>query len=353
ILAAFEATGRVRLHWGWWLLSAFMTGLGVLTKGPVAVVLLVPPLWLHRRLSGQGCRIGLGPWLAFASAILAVCLPWYVAMCVRLPSFAGYFFWVHNVERFLTPFDHLRPVWFYGPILLGGLLPVSLLLIPFTRFLLSGNQAVSRRRCPELGWALLNGGWCVLFFSLSGSKLPTYILPAYPALALATGYYVSQSRWQHSRLLPAGVVGMAGLLFVAHTVLVPAYALYHSPLANPEQLAAACADRHLPVVCYPRNCDSVAFYLHRDDLHSYRSKSTHLLVQFLQRQPRTVVVFTHRHALKGLHEAAIPARLRLVGDQALGLPSSTRTGAIFTVLRRLLGETRDDLYYLAFVEPRP
>src|SRR5262249_15432586 len=106
-LAVFEALRTNRLHWRWWLLAALACGLAILTKGPIAVVLLFPPLLLHRWLTGRSLRIGWKPWLAFAAVLLAVCLPWNVAICLRLPEFAGYFFWKHNVLRFLTPFDHI------------------------------------------------------------------------------------------------------------------------------------------------------------------------------------------------------------------------------------------------------
>src|SRR5207253_701388 len=106
-----------------------------------------------------------------------VALPWYIAVCIRIPSFARYFLWVHNVQRFLTPFDHQRPLWFYVPVLLLGLLPASLLAPEFIRFLLSGRTEVAERRTQEMGFFLLASGWCVLFFSISGSKLPTYVLP--------------------------------------------------------------------------------------------------------------------------------------------------------------------------------
>ena len=53
LFAAFEAVRGGRLRWSWWLLSAAACGLGVLGKGPVAVALLVPPLILHRWLTGR------------------------------------------------------------------------------------------------------------------------------------------------------------------------------------------------------------------------------------------------------------------------------------------------------------
>src|SRR5262249_23054070 len=127
LLAAFEAVRHDRLRWGWWLVAAARCRLGVLTKRPVAVLLLVPPLLAHRWLTTSQLRLGRLAWLAFAGTVLLVALPWYVAVCLRIPSFAGYFLWEHNVVRFLSPFDHLRPVWFYAPILLFGLLPGTLL----------------------------------------------------------------------------------------------------------------------------------------------------------------------------------------------------------------------------------
>src|SRR5262249_55945679 len=151
-----------RLRHGWWLLAAAACGLGILTKGPVALLLVAPPLWAYGALHGKPCPIGWRAVLAFAAVLLVVALPWYLAICFRLPAFAGYFFWQHNVVRFLVPFDHLRPIWFYGPVLLVGLLPASLLVIPFVRFLFSANPRVVEQRCPGFGFMLLSGGWCIL-----------------------------------------------------------------------------------------------------------------------------------------------------------------------------------------------
>src|SRR5437773_7342547 len=52
-LAAFEAVRGQRFRWGWWLLAALACGFGVLTKGPIAIILLVPPLWAYRFLTRQ------------------------------------------------------------------------------------------------------------------------------------------------------------------------------------------------------------------------------------------------------------------------------------------------------------
>jgi 4-amino-4-deoxy-L-arabinose transferase-like glycosyltransferase len=318
LFSAFEATRTHRLHWGWWLLAALACGLGILAKGPVAFLLLLPPLWAQRRLTGTGSPLHWPARLAFLGVLLAVTLPWYIAACLRLPDFARHFFWEHNVVRFLSPFDHLRPIWFYGPILLAGLLPGTLLLLPFLRFLLSGDPAQAARRSVEFGYLLLAGGWCLLFFSLSGCKLPTYILPAFPPLALALGVYLTVSGWDRSRWTGGVATGAFGLLIVGHYVAVPWYARQHSPMNQPDEVAAYCGARTTPVVCYPRSVDSVAFYLGRDDLRTYRSKETPVLVRYLQQNPRTVVLFSHRHSLKQLSDV-LPPQLQLTGATQLGL----------------------------------
>lgn len=316
LLSAFEAVRQDRLRWHWWLLAAAACGLGVLTKGPIALILVAAPIWLYRRLAAHVCRIGGRALLVFAAVVLAVPLPWFIAICWQAPAFASHFFWEHNVIRFLAPFDHLRPFWFYGPILLAGLLPATWLTIPFLRFLFTADKRTAQLRSPELGFMLLAGGWCVLFFSLSGCKLPTYVLPAFPPLALAFGYFVANSSWRHSRWTAGFTVSAFVLLLAGHYLALPWYARYHSPLSQSAEVARYCADRTVPVICYPRNCDSVAFFLGRDDLRSFRSKQTPLLIRYLQEQPRAVILFTHRHSLESLRQV-LPSDLHLTGETPL------------------------------------
>jgi dolichol-phosphate mannosyltransferase len=171
-----------RLQRGWWMLAGIATGLGVMTKGPVALALIVPPLaivgWLDHRLA----RVGRG-WLGFAAAMLAVAAPWFIAVSIRCPEFLGYFFWFHNVVRFAAPFDHAKPVWSYLPQLAFGLLPWSLLILPMIAWLRRRNG----HRPAALGFALAAFVSGLAFFSLSGSKRPVYLVPLLPPLALALG----------------------------------------------------------------------------------------------------------------------------------------------------------------------
>ena len=354
LFAAFEAVRCGRLRRGWWLLSAVACGLAVLAKGPVALVLLAPPLALHGWLTGRRLPVGRRAVAAFLGVVAAVTLPWYAALCVREPQFAWTFFWEHNVVRFLTPFAHERGVWFYGPVLLLGLLPGTLLLWPFLRFLVSSDEAVARRRPAELGFLLLAGCWCVLFFTLSSCKLATYVMPAFPPLALAMGYGLTQSRWDRSRW-PAVAAGVAFVLLAGlHHVVVPWYASCRSPMRRPDVVRRLCGDPSAPVVCYPRECDSVAFYLGRDDVHAYRSKDIEELRALVRRNPRTVILCTHRHSEHDLRQL-LPPEVRIVQEVHVGLdhlpgvPASLEQGAA-----AFMGETALGLSDLAVVEcPRP
>lgn len=171
-----------QLNRTFWLIAGIATGLGFLTKGPVALALVIPPLalvgWLDRRLA----RVGWW-WCGFVAAALVVSAPWFIAVSLSNPEFAGYFFWFHNIVRFTAPFDHAKPVWTYLPQLALGLLPWGILLLPLIAWLRQRNA----RRPAALGFALMACVWGLVFFSLSGSKRPVYLVPLLPPIALALG----------------------------------------------------------------------------------------------------------------------------------------------------------------------
>ena len=318
LFAGFEAIRGGAIQRRWWLLACVACGLGFLTKGPVALLLFVPPILAFAWLNGGCARLDRWAWLTLAGFVLLVNLPWYVAACVRQPDFARYFLWEHNIVRFVAPFDHPRGVWFYIPVLLLGLLPGSLLILPFVRFLLSGQAETAARRSPELGFLLLASGWCLLFFSLSGCKLPTYILPAFPSLALALGCFLANSSWAVSRWPARGGVVSFVVLFGFQNIGLPWYAEHRSPLRQSDVLARLCGDP-APVVCYPRPCNAVAFHLGRDDLQTFRSKEIEDLRTMVRSQPRTVILCTHRSSLEGLRQF-LPPEVRISETHHFGLP---------------------------------
>jgi 4-amino-4-deoxy-L-arabinose transferase-like glycosyltransferase len=197
-----------------WALPWLLLGLAVLTKGPVAVVLLAFTLTLFALLQGQGrtllLRLRPLPGLMLTAA---VALPWYGLALWRdgsafWDSFIGY----HNLQRFTAVVnDHLEPWWFFAPVLVVAALPVTpLLLLGLARAV--GPLRLRRWRglplpaaawsvAPELSLARFAACWLLailLFFTAAATKLPSYWLPATPAAALLIAL-VSQWPWH-----PAG-----------------------------------------------------------------------------------------------------------------------------------------------------
>ena len=176
--------------WGALLLFGLSLGLAVLAKGPAAVVLAGGAVFLWA-LRTKRWRDALR--LFHPAAVVAFCLtalPWYIVCARRNPDFLRVFIIEHNFKRFLTPeFQHVQPVWFYLPVLLIALLPwLSVALW----CLASGLRARAYSPLASLlvAWAV----FCIIFFSLSKSKLPGYILPAIPALGLLVARGVAADR---------------------------------------------------------------------------------------------------------------------------------------------------------------
>lgn len=181
VTSALYCAWRSRNHpegkfWlGFWLSLAA----GFMVKGPIGLVIVLPVLALFH-LSMQGkLSWNLRPRLGLP-LFLALALPWYVIVCLQHEGLLDYFLRFQTTQRMLTTV-HGRPGawWFYLPVLAAGFFPWSTGL-PLT-------LAAAWKRRNELDRFLLL--WLivpVLFFSCAGSKLPTYLLPIFPALALLT-----------------------------------------------------------------------------------------------------------------------------------------------------------------------
>jgi len=180
------------------LLWGASLGLGVLAKGPAAVILAggAVAIWALAT-SNWRAALRLGHPLAIASFCI-VALPWYLLCARRNPDFIHVFIFEHNFERYLTPlFQHQQPFWFFAPITTLALLPWSALLLAAAQEALRLWREKSWKNSPGVFvacWAVFP----VVFFSFSQSKLPSYILPAVPALALIAAISASRA-FQRSR----------------------------------------------------------------------------------------------------------------------------------------------------------
>ncbi len=158
-----------------WLQLAWLgMALAVLSKGLVGIVipaaaLLARALWERDAAFWRRLEWRTGPAL-----FLLVAAPWFVVMSLRHPDFARFFFVHEHVERFLTTEHHREGAWWYFvPVLAMGLLPWT-----------SGLPALLRTRDSADRLLLAWAAFVFVFFSASGSKLPSYILPMFPPLVL-------------------------------------------------------------------------------------------------------------------------------------------------------------------------
>ncbi len=261
----------------WWhmVLLYGCLGLAVLAKGPVGVVLPVAVLglfvaWLqsaraavHRSTADaprqpadapppaqQGRLARAAGWLRVfgplnllragwrlrpLTALLVVglvALPWYVMVSLRTDGeWLGRFLGEQNLQRVLKPMQgHQGPVWYYVPAVLIGLFPWSLMVWPAL------GMTVRKLRTRDREWAcwLLLACWAGVYFvfwSLVRTKLPHYVLPAFPALAVMIGRLIDRwlvepaayrRWWLHgttAALLLVGVGILVGIPIAARQVL--------------------------------------------------------------------------------------------------------------------------------------
>ncbi|MFJ3007239.1 lipid IV(A) 4-amino-4-deoxy-L-arabinosyltransferase [Pseudomonas fluorescens] len=229
-----STTPRARL--GGWALLGLACGMGLMTKGFLALmlpVLIALPYMIWQRRFGELVRYGL---VAVVVAAL-VSVPWALAVHYREPDFWRFFFWHEHIRRFAAGEDaqHARPWWFYLPLLFAATLPWALLL-PSTLL-----RTWREKRDPKIAFLAL---WFLLplaFFSASSGKLPTYIMPCLLPLALLMGYTVMNWLADHNgRVLRTnGVVNvvLAGAALVALIYLQATREIY----ANTEMFSLSLA----------------------------------------------------------------------------------------------------------------
>ena len=148
---------------------------------------------------------------------LAISAPWFIAVSLANPEFFHFFFIHEHFERFLTKV-HRRdaPWWSFVPILAAGILPWFVPMIDSLAraWKPTGNQFNQHRFL--LIWAV----FIFVFFSTSSSKLPSYILPIFPALALLIGERLSKldGRMLALQMLPMLLLAIAALALVPQVI---------------------------------------------------------------------------------------------------------------------------------------
>ncbi|MGO9084271.1 MAG: ArnT family glycosyltransferase [Candidatus Sulfotelmatobacter sp.] len=226
--------------------------LGMLAKGPVAPFLAAIVIVLFA-LAARDLRLVVRTlWLPGILLFCALALPWYVAVEIRNPQFFREFVLQHNLARFSTDlYHHREPFWYYLPV-------TALAFVPWIVFVIAAFaesartwwakwKSVSAEPNSELQLNLFACIWLIvpiLFFSISQSKLPGYILPAIPAGAVLLADYLRRHLEQEESASKWLAVVHA---LVAAAPIVPAVLIVHVvtehrlPASRPMLIALAIA----------------------------------------------------------------------------------------------------------------
>jgi 4-amino-4-deoxy-L-arabinose transferase-like glycosyltransferase len=221
MIAGLQEPTRTR----WPLLAGAALGLAILAKTPAAVILfgailVCTGLWRRDKLRLRGLRWG----YAIITCLL-IAAPWYIAMTLRFGGkFLTEFLLAGNMGRFLQA-EHTRSAlpYYYLPVILVGFLP-------WTALLPGALRTAWRERRESLVlllWVILT----LLFFSASQSKLPGYILPIFPALALLVALDWESPKAAANRRGPYWAIGF--------TLLIAALGFAYAYRQAPQYLSAA------------------------------------------------------------------------------------------------------------------
>jgi 4-amino-4-deoxy-L-arabinose transferase-like glycosyltransferase len=184
ILAAFVAEAGAQPDRRWHAVGAAAAGLGTLVKGPVGA--LVPALVLIAFFWADGRPRALRRVFAPRNflIVLALVLPWFIGLARAHPEFVHYGLVEESFNRFFTKtFNRGQPFWFFGPVFLATLVPWTILFVPMTWAAWKERARLTSADRLFIAWTIL----VLLFFSLSKTKQPGYILTGVVAAGVLVG----------------------------------------------------------------------------------------------------------------------------------------------------------------------
>ena len=198
---------------GMWLAWAGMAG-ATLSKGLVGLVIPAASLFFYSLFCWEWRAWRRMHWLTGSMIFIALSAPWFWLVSARNPEFARFFFIHEHVERFLTTVHGREaPFWYFLPVLFVGFLPWTSFL---PRIIGDGLRREAGQTFQTGRFLLVWAIFVLAFFSKSSSKLPSYILPMFPALALLLGQTLTRARAASLKkhlVLPLCLWGLAALAY--------------------------------------------------------------------------------------------------------------------------------------------
>src|SRR5574340_380068 len=202
-----QAQADVRKRRNWMLLAWAGMALAVLSKGLMGIILPGAALFIYCVVQRDFGVLKRMHWLPGLAVFFAITVPWFVLVMQANPEFFERFFIYEHYQRFTTRVHGRYQPWYYFiPILLAGALPwTALMFDSMWRTLRGGSLPAGTFNSQRflLIWAV----FIYVFFSISGSKLPSYLLPMFPVLALLMGKRIAEMRarvlfWQVAPAIP-------------------------------------------------------------------------------------------------------------------------------------------------------
>ena len=210
----------------WMLLAWAALGLAVLSKGLMGIVLPGAALFLYALVQRDFTVFKRMHWLSGLAVFLLVTAPWFYLVMKANPEFFQKFFIYEHFTRFTTKqLGRYQPWYYFVPVLLAGMLPWTLLMF---------DTLINTWRGSKLPGKAFNAArfllvWAVfiyVFFTISDSKLPSYLLPMFPALALLMGKLLVEMNarrlfWLIAPMLPLTLLGVGFAPFTARLADTP------------------------------------------------------------------------------------------------------------------------------------
>ena len=215
----------------WMIVAWAALGLAVLSKGLMGLVLPGAALFIYMAVQRDFSVLKRMHWLPGVTVFLLITVPWFYLVMKANPEFFQKFFIYEHFTRFTTKeLGRYQPWYYFVPILLLGMLPWTVLMFDTLLRTWRGSRLPggnSRGRAFNAARFLLV--WAVfiyLFFTVSGSKLPSYLLPMFPALALLMGKQLAEMDtrrlfWLIAPILPLTLLGVGFAPFTARLADTP------------------------------------------------------------------------------------------------------------------------------------
>jgi 4-amino-4-deoxy-L-arabinose transferase-like glycosyltransferase len=218
LLSQHADTDQHRRRW-LWIAWAGMAG-AVLSKGLIGIVFPTATIFLYGLVTRNLRLWAKLEWLRGLIIFFGLTAPWFVLVSLKNPEFPHFFFIHEHFERFLSD-GHRRTEawWFFLPIFFVGFLPWLFTLLPAMWQGWQANGQLARwqqgqdRAFQPLKFILIYTLFILLFFSKSSSKLPAYILPFFPVMALVVARFLQQAdprrlSWMVLPIVPLACYGV-------------------------------------------------------------------------------------------------------------------------------------------------